>query len=136
MRSAIADAKAARATALASPKSADFNPADYQSLFGGTAATPNESIAVAACNLADTCDSFEPDKASFDMETQWGESRAHKVREIEFERREVIHNFEIYYASRESLIAMGVDFGTEKRVSFPESFKESKYAKPPKGWKP
>jgi hypothetical protein len=30
---------------------------------------------------------------------------------------------------------MGINLGTEKRVSFPESFKETKYAKPPKGWK-
>jgi hypothetical protein len=69
------------------------------------------------------------------METQWGESRNYKVQEITFDRNELIHSFDIYYASRESLIAMGINLGTEKRVSFPESFKETKYAKPPKGWR-
>ena len=69
------------------------------------------------------------------METQWGEARNYKVKEITFERKELIHSFDIHYASRESLIAMGIDMGTEKRASWPESFKETKYANPPKGWK-
>jgi hypothetical protein len=72
----------------------------------------------------------------FDMETQWGASRNYKVKETSFDRKSIIHSFDIYYASRESLIAMGLDLGTERKVSFPESFKETKYAEPPKGWKP
>lgn len=72
--------------------------------------------------------------ASFDMETQWGDAKSYKVKETTFERKSVIFSLDIYYASRESLIAMGVDVSNEKRVSFPESFK-TKYATPPKGWK-
>ena len=75
------------------------------------------------------------DKASFDMETQWGDSKTYKVTETTFERNNLVWSLDVYYASRESLIAMGVDLGTQRRVSFPESFKESKYAKPPKGWR-
>lgn len=116
---AIADAKAVRVTALANCK-------------GGTDIHDNEPQLLACSALSDTA---VEDVASFDMETQWGESRNYKVKEITFDRNELIHSFDIYYASRESLIAMGVNLGTEKRVSFPESFKETKYAKPPKGWK-
>jgi hypothetical protein len=69
-----------------------------------------------------------------DMETQWGESKTYKVKETTFERQSIIYGTDIYYASRESLIAMGVNLGNEKRVSFPQSF-PNKYAKPPSGWK-
>jgi len=115
---AIADAKAVQATALANCK-------------GGTI-HDNEPQLLGCITLSDTA---VEDVASFDMETQWGESRNYKVQEITFDRNELIHSFDIYYASRESLIAMGINLGTEKRVSFPESFKETKYAKPPKGWR-
>lgn len=71
---------------------------------------------------------------SFDMETQWGQPKNYKVKETTFERKSVVFALDIYYASRESLIAMGVDVSNEKRISFPESFK-NKYATPPKGWK-
>ncbi len=124
LQDALADAKAVRQTNLASPKEA------LESAFQCS----NDSMAYCSQIECDNVD-IQPDMASFDMETQWGSSRNYKVKEVEFERRNVVHSFDIYYASRESLIAMGIDLSTEKRVSFPESFKENKYAKPPKGWK-
>lgn len=119
LKSAIDDAKAVKLTALSNHYTAE-----------------DDGNSIMFCNSIG-CDDvdIQPDMASFDMETQWGSSRNYKVKEVEFERRNVVHSFDIYYASRESLIAMGIDLGTEKRVSFPESFKENKYAKPPKGWK-
>jgi hypothetical protein len=147
LNEAIADAKAVRATALAGPKSADptaFDQqgANYSSLFGGCAASAQSSIGVSTSipnNAVLYCASVTVpettlDMVSFDMETQWGEAKSYKVKEATFQRKDLVHSFDIYYASRESLVAMGVDIGTEKRVSFPESFRESKYAKPPKGW--
>lgn len=128
LKQAIADAKAVRATALAHPTSAP------NSAFQSPGVSVREvDNSIMYCSTTTGVDA--PDMASFDMETQWGASRSYKVKEIDFERREVVHRFDLYYASRESLVAMGVDLGTERRVSFPESFKESKYAKPPKGWK-
>ena len=148
LNEAIADAKAVRATALAGPKSADPTAFDQQgtshsSLFGGCAATslacPGVSIREADNSVLYCASVTTPettlDLASFDMETQWGEAKSYKVKESTFQRKDLVHSFDLYYASRESLVAMGVDLGTEKRVSFPESFRESKYAKPPKGWK-
>ena len=71
----------------------------------------------------------------FDMGTKWGEAKESRVVEVEFERGVVVLTTNIYYASRQSLLEMGVPLGNEKQVSFPEPFADSKYAKPPKGWK-
>ena len=71
----------------------------------------------------------------FDMGTQWGEAKESKVINVEFERGPLAVSTEIYYASRESLIQMGVPIGNEKQVAFPESFVDSQYATPPKNWR-
>lgn len=71
----------------------------------------------------------------FDMGTKWGEAKESRVVEVEFERGSLVLNTNIYYASRQSLLEMGVPLGNEKQVSFPEPFVNSKYAKPPKNWK-
>jgi hypothetical protein len=107
-------------------------------LIGANVTTAWYDPTISPQNMADEecqigCDSVST--PSFDMETQWGETKSYKVKETTFNRNEVIHSIDIYYASRESLIAMGIDLGTERRVSFPESFQETKYAQPPKGWK-
>lgn len=71
----------------------------------------------------------------FDMGTKWGEAKESKVVNVEFERGILAVSTDIFYASRQSLIEMGVPIGNEKQVSFPESFADSKYAQPPKNWK-
>lgn len=71
----------------------------------------------------------------FDMGTKWGESKESRVIEVEFEKGSLVLNTNIYYASRQSLVEMGVPLGNEKQVSFPEPFADSKYAKPPQGWR-
>ena len=145
LKEAIADAKAVRATALAGPKSAKDYSFNLQNMVEdhyvpvrgvsspgvSTSAVDNSVMFCASVTTPETT----LDMASFDMETQWGEAKSYKVKEATFQRKDLVHSFDLYYASRESLVAMGVDLGTEKRVSFPESFRESKYAKPPKGWK-
>ena len=78
------------------------------------------------------CSSIEP--LGFDMGTKWGEAKESKVIEVEFEKGLIALTTNIYYASRQSLIEMGVPLGNEKQVSFPEPFKDGKYAEPPKGW--
>lgn len=72
--------------------------------------------------------------ASFDMGTKFGEAKESKVVNVEFERGILALTTNIYYASRQSLIDMGVPLGNEKMISYPEPFKDSKYAVPPKGW--
>ncbi len=69
----------------------------------------------------------------FDMGTKWGEAKESRVIEVDFEKGILAFSKDIYYASRESLIQMGVPIGNEKQVSFPEPFSD-KYATPPEGW--
>ena len=70
----------------------------------------------------------------FDMGTKFGEAKESRVIEVEFEKGILAITTNIYYASRQSLIEMGVPLGSEKQVNFPEPFVDSKYAKPPEGW--
>jgi hypothetical protein len=81
--------------------------------------------------LADT---VKPEVLGFDMGTKFGESKESHVIEVEFETGILALTANIYYASRQSLISMGVPLGNEKQVSFPEPFEGSKYANPPKNW--
>lgn len=87
-----------------------------------------QSLARSLCD--DPCD----EELGFDMGTKFGEAKESRVIEVEFERGILAVTTNIYYASRQSLIEMGVPLGSEKQVSFPEPFVDSKYAKPPKGW--
>lgn len=78
--------------------------------------------------------SSTPKKLSFDMGTEWGRKESSSVNHISFERGFLAHDIDIYYASRESLIEMGVPLSNKLKVSAPQSFPE-RYAKPPKGWR-
>ena len=99
--------------------SCDFIPTKGRTMAGGQAANMLRSA-------------VKPQ--GFDMGTKWGESKESKVIEVEFEKNALTLTQNIYYASRESLIEMGVPLGSEKQVSFPEPFEDGKYAKPPQGW--
>lgn len=70
----------------------------------------------------------------FDIGTEWGQSKDSKVVVTSFNVGSLTFSKDIYYASRESLIQMGVQLKKDVSVAFPKSF-ESKYATPPKGWK-
>jgi len=69
----------------------------------------------------------------FDMGTEWGRKEHSKVHNVSFERGCQAQSFDIYYASRESLIAMGVPLFNELQVGLPQSFPNG-YATPPKHW--
>ena len=70
----------------------------------------------------------------FDMGTEWGKAKESKVKEVEFKKGIPLFSHDIYYASRESLLEMGVPLGNESKVSFPSSFTK-KYANPPRDWR-
>jgi len=71
---------------------------------------------------------------SFDMGSTWGQKVDSKVVETEFERGSLTFTLDIYYASRQALIDMGVPINVGPQVSFPQSF-PGKYATPPSGWR-
>ena len=86
-------------------------------------------------NTVKVCSMNHAEPKGFDMGTKWGEAKESKVTEVEFEVGILALSTNIYYASRQSLIEMGVPLGNEKQVNFPEPFADDKYAKPPKGWR-
>lgn len=88
----------------------------------------SSTVSCASLNYSNTSNVLR----SFDMGSGWGKSKESKVTSTEFTRGDKTQRFEIYYASRESLIDMGVIQPKMNQVTFPKSF--PKYAKPPSGW--
>jgi hypothetical protein len=68
------------------------------------------------------------------MGSTWGQKVESKVVETEFERGSLTFSLDIYYASRQALIDMGVPINVGPQVSFPQSF-PGKYATPPPNWR-
>jgi hypothetical protein len=75
-----------------------------------------------------------PQPKGFDMGTAWGQKKDSKVFTTDFNRGCLALSQDIYYASRESLIEMGVPITNELKVKLPQSF-PGKYAEPPSGWR-
>lgn len=69
----------------------------------------------------------------FDLGTTWGRRVKDCVKNVDFERGAIVGQMDIYYASRASLEAMGIQFAEETPVAFPQAFPT--YAKPPSGWR-
>ncbi len=71
--------------------------------------------------------------ASFDMGTAFSNDRKEdKVTDTEFERGRLLSSQDIFYASRESLIKMGIKLDKEVTVNFPSAFPGRKFCAPPK----
>lgn len=113
----------------------------------GYATSDNNATAAYSCN-ADalrsalrnkiTAQNFQPnfegqEPRGFDMGTEWGKREKSKITTVSFSRGYLAHSLDIYYASRESLIEMGVPVINRLKVNLPQSFPD-KYATPPQGW--
>ncbi len=72
-------------------------------------------------------------KENFDMGTEFGRKETSKVQNVSFDRGCLAQSFDIYYASRESLISMGVPINNILSTNLPQSF-PNEYCTPPKGW--
>ena len=84
---------------------------------------------------SNTCnDNVRSLNSPFDVGTTWGKAKESKVTEVDFEKGINDFSIDIYYASRQSLLNMGIPLENIKQVNFPESFSTSKYSKPPNGW--
>ena len=121
---------------------------NYSSLFGGCAAskkTSNDnSINFSLQNMAE--DHYIPVKEKtysnklsapkpkkFDMGTEFGRREVSKVVTVDFERGCEAFSTDIYYASREALIEMGVPITNYLKTNLPKSF-PNKYCTPPRDW--
>jgi hypothetical protein len=70
------------------------------------------------------------------MATSWGQAVESKVTTVKFDRGELVSQIEILYASRESLIQMGVKIDSVPEVAFPSAFNSNlNFCSPPPGWK-
>lgn len=78
--------------------------------------------------------SVVPPVREFDMGTEFGRAERSKITNVSFERGSLAQSFDIYYASREALIAMGVPITNELKINLPQSFPGT-YCVPPVGWK-
>jgi hypothetical protein len=108
---------------------------DYSKTLGSPRRMKSSAGGLSALrSQATKCSAPQPEAKGFDMGTKFGESKESRVIEVEFEKGILALTTNIYYASRESLIEMGVPLGNEKQVSFPEPFNGTKYATPPVGW--
>jgi len=154
LKEAIADAKAVRQTSLANAKSADSMMSKFTKLAGITKGgqicadtKSSRKRSFAGGQSALSCDEdvavtglygqgrygYTAKEPEFDMGTEWGRKEHSKVHNVSFERGCQAQSFDIYYASRESLIAMGVPLFNELQVGLPQSF-PNEYATPPKHW--
>ncbi len=74
---------------------------------------------------------------SFDTGTSFGKKQVDKVKKEYFNLGPVISEIVFYYATRQALENMGVDFDETPAVAdvLPSAFGESKYCLPPKDWR-
>ena len=98
-----------------------------QTFFNNTNCNANQQIT----NFVSYSQEIKP--KGFDMGTEWGRKETSKVITVDFDRGFLAHSFDIYYASKESLIEMGIPLTNELQVNLPQSFPK-KYATPPKNW--
>lgn len=93
----------------------------------------NYCAAVGESASASMSTSASAPAASFDMGTTWGSVREDKTTEVPFKYGAELGTIEFYYASRESLNAMGIPLVSQKAL--PQAFADSKYAQPPSNWR-
>jgi hypothetical protein len=100
---------------------------------GGSTNAANNA-ALHTMNFCSNASTQPPSPLGFDIGTNFGDAKESRVIEVEFEKGMLALTSNIFYASRKSLLEMGVPLGNEKQVSFPEPFNGTKYAKPPDDW--
>lgn len=77
--------------------------------------------------------SASTDEGEFDMGTSFTEKEVEdKVTSTTFEKDYMCSFIEIYYASKEQLIKMGVPITKKAEISFPSSFKSTGYCRKPR----
>ncbi len=69
----------------------------------------------------------------FTLGATFGSKTESKVREISFASECCLGVLELYYTTRDGLIALGIDLTKTQKVAFPTAF-SNQYATPPSGW--
>lgn len=118
-------------TAYCSSLSNDFN---SSAVTRSTSITPNIIASASTSNTSAMPISSETlDGGAFDLGTEFSdEVVTDKVTNTSFDIDYTLGAIEIYYASREQLIAMGVPVDKENSVAFPSAFKSTGFCKVPR----
>lgn len=91
--------------------------------YSNTSENPSDGMDMLKCSITQD--------ASFDMGTEFSKNEIKDtVTEVAFEIGRLLTTIEIYYASRQSLINMGVQIIKENQVVLPKAF-PTKFCKPP-----
>lgn len=122
--------KCADYTSAASPMSFNCSVSDYSAELPRGGTSTSSTLRSMSKKL-----SIEEKPKGFDMTTGWGDSVESKVTTVQFERGSLVEQIEILYASRESLIQMGVKLDNSPQISIPSAFKSLDFCSPPPGWK-
>ena len=99
---------------------------------GGQSATGQVRGMLSSNSSSDVMYSTKVKSENFDMGTTWGKKKKDSAVEIEFEKGRQLAEFNIYYASRQALIEMGVPLTKENYITIPTGFRD--FATPPEGW--
>ena len=85
--------------------------------------------ALRACNLSNS--SHSASAPDFDVGTEFSKPIEDKVVDTEFQIGKLQFDFEIFYASKEALIKLGVPVAKETGINFPKAF-PGRFCQPPK----
>jgi hypothetical protein len=92
---------------------------------------PDDGPIACACSSMDMA-AVESPKRGFDMGTEFSDREvSDKVVDTEFEIGYLMTTFTFYYASKDSLVEMGVPVTKEAAVTFPDPF-PAKFCRPPR----
>lgn len=86
-----------------------------------------------SCDAYISQSSINEEVYDFDMGTTWGSKKNDKVTAVEFDRGGFSGELNLYYASRDGLINMGVPLTKQNYISLPKGFND--FATPPTNWK-
>ena len=103
-----------------------------------TAGTSNTSNYFSSSVTGARCASFnsvQETPRDFNLGTGWGSKQTQSVVSVSFDVGSLLCTSLIYYASRQQLEEMGIDFGPKARITMPSAFGEKKYCPIPVNWK-
>lgn len=109
---------------------------DSNNILRGTTYSNNVNVPIASTTSSIDPEVYVSNTPNFDVGTEWGEKKQDKIKRVDFDMSEEVFEMALYYASREALEAIGIDFSATKPIAsgLPQAF-GTKYCPAPKGYK-
>lgn len=96
----------------------------------GAQAAQGETMQLSAANVVQSSVETNP----FELGASFGSKAESKVTRVAFEVDYALGDAEVYFTTREGLIALGIDVSRAPKVAFPKAFGSGEYCSPPSGW--